>query len=853
MLHKAAAVGLVSILLLQILGFTVVHSASAQERYASLTYNGQIDISFEDNQGYSNGRGLVGNIKLPFTITLDQPQYAGSNEISGKATVQGTFSGSFKWGGSTPPSGCVTQYQITATYTTTIYGQTNVQANKVFMTGGYVPNVAWTASPAPARGCQGWPNSLGIESLLADCFGTQPNKGGYYTNAACYELPIQGGSQTIARGSGNTAPTSVTGTIQLTLVDSKKVDSFDFDIAVTPAELKVYKGGTATYAVSVSTIKGKATQVTLSAPNVEGLGRLALDRTTGTPPFNAKLTVPAGQAKLGRYALQVVGTAGDVRKATPVTLVVEDCPKLAITPTMPAANDPREFATPNGKASFRFDIEWNGKLPMSVGLNAVVAGGGTIQPSFAFNPVRLTNSKVNIIMDVATINTVKGDYPIAVTATINDPELPRECSSAAANVVLVVGDSRAQDLPLQPRPNQPPQPNLPPPQPENPAQPQPIKIADQRGNVTTRGNLVQTGNDGKARIPSGNTTVEVNRNTKVWRLNLDDINDDFAAEDLRRRPPVLAEIIYKKLKTIWGDIKFEIKSTWHDIDERVTRSIDCFYASGREIVDPCLDRKTWYLEGGDVHYGRRKGLVVYPVDTSDVFVTPDAVMVPNGTEFVLSLDENGNTKLTVLEGSVLYIQLSTKQVMLLNATQQLAVQTQQPAGGNSASNRVTAVDLKDLDRWWLQGNVQPPQPLPQVQQPPPAAPEPPKPELAASIASPSGIGDEMTGAVLGTLIVFMFVTGAFLRPSVIRNKQPSLEEPRKERSKFRPRKMALLGALLIFVPFSILASLTLSNAVSMSENLAIGMLAITWIAGFGLILIAAPLKLIIDKARKKKS
>jgi hypothetical protein len=63
---------------------------------------------------------------------------------------------------------------------------------------------------------------------------------------------------------------------------------------------------------------------------------------------------------------------------------------------MPAANDPREFTTSNGKASFRFDIEWSGKLPMPVALNTAGAVGA-IQTVFAFNPVQMLNNKVNII------------------------------------------------------------------------------------------------------------------------------------------------------------------------------------------------------------------------------------------------------------------------------------------------------------------------------------------------------------------------------------------------------------------------------------------------------------------------
>jgi PKD repeat protein len=530
-------------------------------------------------------------------------------------------------------------------------------------------------------------------------------------------------------------------------------------------------------------------------------------------------------------------------------------------------------------------------------------------------------------MEVTTTGAGLGNYPIVVTTRVNDPELPANCLQISnTTVTLVVGESRAQDLPLQPRPNPPPppQPN-PPPQQNNPPQPRPaqiapIKIAEQLGNVTVKGSLVQTGTDGKAKLPEGPIFLDVNKDTKVWRINLDDLDegiDDLVAEELKKRPPGLLDIINTALKLAWEDVKFELKTAWRDLDEPVTATIACLFATTPDILNICSDKTTWFLEGGDVHYYGPKSTRVAKVVNS--IITRDGIYLPNGTEFVLSLDKNGNNKLTVQEGSVLYIQFSTKQVMLLNATQQLAVQVQQ-AGGNIVSNRISNVDLRNLDQWWIQGvgaalkpltvKIQPESHLDPKQgaktipialranvsggQPPYAylwdmgdgivkegdwvgyeyakaglytvtlrvrdalgqvfttqqsvrAEEfAAKPEQPA-IATPSGVGGDTVGTILGTLIVFMAVTGAFLRPK--RSNRQSPEMPEAKRSRFRPRNMAFLGIFLLIAPGLILLPIYFME-LGISQDLLLSTWAVPFAFGF-LLLLVAPIKLVIDKARKK--
>lgn len=668
-------------------GFIAIPTVSAQERYTSLTYNGQINLSFEEDWSKA-GYTVPGKAQLTFTLTLDRP--FGSNELSGTVTVQGTLSGTTT--DARPFTGCSGSYQVTGTYTTTISAVTSFQTGTVDLSGGGVRNYVGTTSPViqDGYGCFGGGFEGTLNNILISSFSSSTTQ--TVTNRGWDKFPIEGGTQTLAKGS-STDYKSISGTATLTLVDSKKAESFDFSVDVTPPEVKVFKGSTATYDVSVSTIKGKASQVTLSAPNIEGLGRPALDRTTSTPPFNAKLTVSAGEAKPGKYTFQITGTAGDASKTSNVvTLVVEDCPRFTVTPTMPAANDPREFASPNGKASFRFDIEWNGKLPISVGLNAVAAGGGVVQPSFAFNPVQLLNSKVNIIMEVTTINAGKGNHPITVTATVNDPELPLSCSTTTpTTVTLVVGESRPQDFPLIIRP---------------------IQVINQQGKVAVQGKQIETQNDGKMKVAITNGTIDIGNNTKV---NI--IRPNRTAEQPNRTTgSLINEILDPELdKEIMDELRGKSLKILEEAEKDRQRAaaqkdlidvLACMFVFDPEIARSCLNYDVVYVDHGEVHvFDLSKEKRLQDIEIGNLIIlAPDAVIIPKGTEFTLKLDSNGNTILTMIDGSVLYTQLSTQNVRLVNATQQLTAEIQQAAGGQSISDSVSSIDPKNIEQWWLQEN-----------------------------------------------------------------------------------------------------------------------------------------------------
>jgi sugar lactone lactonase YvrE len=190
---------------------TPVQNIQAATTYTSLTYNGQIKFSYEEVLNPT--QTVTGTAQFNFTITLNQPVSGSAKDIEGGATAQGTFSGVYQ--GNTY-TGCPAEIKIEATFTTSIRGETSVQADKINMYGdGFLSNFEHSAS-GPSRCYTDQRAEIG--GILNDCFG-----GGrrVYTNQACREFPIDGGTKTITKGT-STAYKSISGTAQLTLVSSQQ-------------------------------------------------------------------------------------------------------------------------------------------------------------------------------------------------------------------------------------------------------------------------------------------------------------------------------------------------------------------------------------------------------------------------------------------------------------------------------------------------------------------------------------------------------------------------------------------------------------------------------------------------------
>jgi hypothetical protein len=97
-------------------------------------------------------------------------------------------------------------------------------------------------------------------------------------------------------------------------------------------------------------------------------------------------------------------------------------------------------ASTTGDDNIYISLFWGGQTPVSATFNAV-PNSPTIQAGFAFNPVRMLTSKISVLMDITTLHTPDGNYVIAVTAQINDPQSKQPCTAAINADVTVSGST----------------------------------------------------------------------------------------------------------------------------------------------------------------------------------------------------------------------------------------------------------------------------------------------------------------------------------------------------------------------------------------------------------------------------
>jgi sugar lactone lactonase YvrE len=192
---------------------TLTGRTEAATSYRSLTYKGQIKFSYENvlNQIQT----ATGTAEITFTITLDQPRSGSPGDIEGRVRAQGTFTGTYP-GNPGSERGCTSPITITATFTTDVRAWTTIATDKINLRGdGFLSNYQYTAN-GPSHCYTDQRAEIG--NILSDCFG---GSSGRYTNQACREFPIQGGSNSITRGT-SAFLRATSGSASLELTDSKK-------------------------------------------------------------------------------------------------------------------------------------------------------------------------------------------------------------------------------------------------------------------------------------------------------------------------------------------------------------------------------------------------------------------------------------------------------------------------------------------------------------------------------------------------------------------------------------------------------------------------------------------------------
>lgn len=270
-----------------------IQAANAATSYTSLTYNGQVSLTFNDNERAFGT--LAGSVTLTFTITLSLA-HSFDTYLQGSATGQGTYSGSY-----TGSCAGLTGWTSTATFSTQISGRTTglTSTDKTDLSYVSMPTFSETDSPQPSFYCLYVSGE--IATILQDCFAGSTQ----YTNQACHEFSTQGGSQTITGSSstynlgGGLGSYSISGTAQLTLTSSTTTTS---TTSTTTTSTTSSTSSTSTSTSTTSTLTSGSTGTCPSVLSAQTFGLPAGNGIT-SPPSDLRVY----HAQTGTYSVYTPG------------------------------------------------------------------------------------------------------------------------------------------------------------------------------------------------------------------------------------------------------------------------------------------------------------------------------------------------------------------------------------------------------------------------------------------------------------------------------------------------------------------------------------------------------------------
>jgi len=188
----------------------------------------------------------------------------------------------------------------------------------------------------------------------------------------------------------------------------------DFTVSAAPTARTVTQGGTATYTVTVQSINGFNSAVSLAAinlPNNQVLPGTGFNPATVTPSTNGSSTstlsiVTNNATPTGTFTVTVEGRSGGVTRSATISLTVNPAPPpdftISATPTA-------RTVAQGGTATYTITVQSANNFGGSVGLFAINLPNNQVLPGTGFNPSILTlpangsvNSTLNIVTNTAT-------------------------------------------------------------------------------------------------------------------------------------------------------------------------------------------------------------------------------------------------------------------------------------------------------------------------------------------------------------------------------------------------------------------------------------------------------------------
>jgi subtilisin-like proprotein convertase family protein len=113
--------------------------------------------------------------------------------------------------------------------------------------------------------------------------------------------------------------------------------TFDYTMTTTPASISICQGGTAAYSISIGSIGGYNSPVTLSVTGVPAGATSSFTTSPVTPVGTSTLNITnTGTVAPGSYTLTITGTSAAGTKVNTVTLIVSSGSPSAVTQLTPA-------------------------------------------------------------------------------------------------------------------------------------------------------------------------------------------------------------------------------------------------------------------------------------------------------------------------------------------------------------------------------------------------------------------------------------------------------------------------------------------------------------------------------------
>ncbi len=187
----------------------------------------------------------------------------------------------------------------------------------------------------------------------------------------------------------------------------------DFSVGISPVSGSVTQGGSTTVTVSVSSIAGFTSTVSLSASGPPSGATASFSLSSGTPSFDSTLTISTPlTTPTGTYTITITGTGGGKTHSATFSLTVTAAPPaqdftISVSPTSGSV-------VQGGSAGATVSITSIGGFTNAVGLSASdLPSGATV----SFSPSSGTPSFGSTLTISTSSTTPAGTYTVTITGT----------------------------------------------------------------------------------------------------------------------------------------------------------------------------------------------------------------------------------------------------------------------------------------------------------------------------------------------------------------------------------------------------------------------------------------------------